>query len=114
MTFNASLYPTKEHVVFHGGQTIAIGRDDCIAKFDKQPSIYLNDTATSSHPSRGELLTCPVSGETFIAPADDLAHFVQFHHGQSVYTCCPHCARKMLANLTQFILKLPLPSGIAQ
>ena len=116
MTFNASVYPLKSHVLFNGGQTLAIGGEGCVKKIIKDgPSAFLNDTVVAPYPSRaGETLTCPVSGETFVAPADDDAHYVQFHHGQAIYTCCPMCVMKMKANLTKFIKampKLPVPSA---
>uniref|UniRef100_A0A7S2CY25 Uncharacterized protein n=1 Tax=Alexandrium andersonii TaxID=327968 RepID=A0A7S2CY25_9DINO len=108
MTFNASSYDSHPHVVFVGRQTIAIGGEGCAAKFNKDPSKYLSDTAVAPRPSRaGQKLTCPVSGEHFVAPADEKAFFIQFNHGQAIYTCCKMCVGQMKANLTKFIKALP-------
>ena len=115
MTFNASSYASKAHVVFAGGQTIAIGGPGCVKKFNKDPPSFLNDTRVPVKPSRaGEKLVCPVSGETFTVPADEEAHYVQFNNGQAIYTCCPMCIGQLKANLTKFIKALPSVSAVEE
>ena len=113
MTFPASTYDTKPHVVFENGQYIAIGGDDCVKKFNPDPAAYLNETlrldsSAPPNPSRaGQNLTCPVSGEVFTAPADEDAHYIQFNNGQAIYACCPGCVEHLKANLTKYIASLP-------
>ena len=113
MTFPASTYDTKPHVVFNNGQYIAIGGEDCVKKFNPDPAAYLNeslrlDPTAPPNPSRaGQNLTCPVSGEVFTAPADEDAHYIQFNNGQAIYACCPGCVEHLKANLTKYIASLP-------
>ena len=113
MTFPASTYDTKPHVVFNNGQYIAIGGEDCVKKFNPDPAAYLNETlrldpSSPPNPSRaGQNLTCPVSGEVFTAPADEDAHYIQFNNGQAIYACCPGCVEHLKANLTKYIASLP-------
>ena len=113
MSFPASVYDTKPHVVFNNGQVLAIGGEDCVKKFNPEPASFLNETlrldpSAPPNPSRaGQNLTCPVSGETFTAPADEDAHYIQFNNGQAIYACCPGCVEQMKANLTKFIKSLP-------
>ena len=71
----------------------------------------LTFTPRGNNCAAGQNVTCPVSGESFIAPADEDAHVVQFNHGQVVYVCCPGCIEKLKANLTHYIDSLPKVSA---
>ena len=113
--YSGASYASKPKVTFTGGQTLAIGGDGplhigggCVKLFNEDPAKYLASDPLPITPSRaGQNATCPVSGETFVVPADADASYIQFNHGQVIYTCCPHCVDKLKANLTNFIASFP-------
>lgn len=121
LSYNASTFAEKPQVKFHGDQAIAIGGDGplhigggCVKKFNENPAAYLSTGGMlpfGDSSRAGQNVTCPVSGESFIAPADEDAHVVQFNHGQVVYVCCPGCIEKLKANLTHYIDSLPKVSA---
>ena len=109
---SASTYDTKPHVVFENGQYIAIGGEDCVKKFNPDPSAYRTRRPPRPFISAeslraGQNPTCLVSGEVFTAPADEDAHYIQFNNGQAIYACCPGCVEHLKANLTKHIASLP-------